>query len=298
MLGFTKKRIVMTMAVALFPATVCTSSNTVSALAIISSNNSSMTFDPGPVATPAPYITSWMVDGVNQFGGTSTGDSISYFNGSSFTALNSNTPSSATYTANVGSATYDVDVQGEQFTVNVQDILLGGSTGSGASGITQTITVNNIGFVPSNVVQPDSVNDSPVSFTLQDLVNAHVNGNANNTLTLSPSGAPNQAVQTDPTGVKFTYTTTPVPSSFDISNGSTTTASVGPQTGNESFLFDWNFSLAPGDTGIVSITESLSAAPTTSVPGVPLPSSAQSAFAALAGLGAIGIARRLRRTPI
>jgi hypothetical protein len=101
-------------------------------------------------------------------------------------------------------------------------------------------------------------------------------------------------VQTDPTGVKLTYSTTPTPSQFAIINNGSSSSATGPQTGNEAFNFVWDLSLAPGDTGIISNAISLSGQGSSTVVGVPLPSAAWSALATLTGLGVLGIVRRKR----
>jgi hypothetical protein len=293
--SLSKKRLTLSLGIALMAAMFSTSRNAAWALNSITSNNSTLTFNTSDPANP--YITNWVVDGTDQFGGTPAGgDTLSYFNGSAFAPINGLTlEGTPTFTANVANVTYAVTYEGFTFTINVQNILSGGSTGSGASGVTETITVTNVGET-AGVNQPAAV--GPVTFTIQDQVDANLNATPNDdTLTLGPSGTVNQAVQTDPAGVKLTYTTTPVPNQYFLVNGGTPTVALGPETGNEAFIFDWDLSLSPGDTGIISITEALSGA-ATSVPGVPLPSSAASAMVGLAGLGAIGLIQRKRHPAI
>ncbi|MGD0541097.1 MAG: hypothetical protein ABSB33_06245, partial [Tepidisphaeraceae bacterium] len=102
--------------------------------------------------------------------------------------------------------------------------------------------------------------------------------------------------QTDPSGAKVNFTATPTPDLFETVDATTGTpnGSLGPVTGDEAFAVEWNMSIAPGDSEIVSINETLSGGSTASV--VPLPNSAAATLAMLAGLGIIAIVRRMRRT--
>ena len=55
--------------------------------------------------------------------------------------------------------------------------------------------------MPVPVGQQASPIDTPVDFFISDTFDANLNATPNNdTLTLSPSGTPNEAVQTDPAG--------------------------------------------------------------------------------------------------
>jgi hypothetical protein len=278
-------------ALALGAAMLSTSGNKAwAASSMLSDNNSTLTY-----STVTDAI-SWTVDGVNEFGGTPAGgDLLQYYNGSSFVPLSNLNVVSSALTGNVGTATLSGTLDGDNFTVALQVILSGGNAGSGASGISEQITVNNLGPAASTTVKPAAVAGNPVDFMISDTFDANLNATpSNDTLTLSPSGAPNKAVQTDPTGVKLTYSTTPTPSQFAIINNGSSSSATGPQTGNEAFNFVWDLSLAPGDTGIISNAISLSGQGSSTVVGVPLPSAAWSALATLTGLGVLGIVRRKR----
>jgi hypothetical protein len=288
MFGIGKKKI-FAVAAALGMVAFTTSRN--SAFGFVGSltdNNSTLSY------SSATNATSWVVDGVDQFGGSPAGgDLLQYFNGTSYAPLSDLTVvTPPVLSGNVGSVTLGGTLDGDNFTVAIKAILVGGSAGSGVSAIDETITVNNLGPATAAAVQQASVIDAPVDFFISDTFDANLNATPNNdTLTLSPSGSPNKAVQTDPAGVKLTYTTTPTPSAFALINNGSSSATVGPETGNEAFQFIWDLDLAPGDTGIISNTISLSGA-NTSAPAVPLPNSAGSALATLVGLGIVGVIRR------
>jgi hypothetical protein len=288
MFGIGKKKI-FAVAAALGMVAFTTSRN--SAFGFVGSltdNNSTLSY------SSATNATSWVVDGVDQFGGSPAGgDLLQYFNGTSYAPLSDLTVvTPPVLSGNVGSVTLGGTLDGDNFTVAIKAILVGGSAGSGVSAIDETITVNNLGPATTPVPSPAPPPAVPVDFFISDTFDANLNATPNNdTLTLSPSGSPNKAVQTDPAGVKLTYTTTPTPSSFELINNGSSSATVGPETGNEAFQFIWDLDLAPGDTGIISNTISLSGADT-SAPAVPLPNSAGSALATLAGLGIVGIIRR------
>jgi hypothetical protein len=290
MLNIAKRKMIVA-ALALGAAMLSTSGNKAwAASSMLSDNNSTLSY-----STVTDAI-SWTVDGVNEFGGTPAGgDLLQYYNGSSFVPLSSLNVVSSSLTGNVGTATLSGTLDGDNFTVALQVILSGGNAGSGASGISEQITVNNLGPAASTTVKPAAVAGNPVDFMISDTFDANLNATpSNDTLTLSPSGAPNKAVQTDPTGVKLTYSTTPTPSQFAIINNGSSSSATGPQTGNEAFNFVWDLSLAPGDTGIISNAISLSGQGSSTVVGVPLPSAAWSALATLTGLGVLGIVRRKR----
>jgi hypothetical protein len=253
------------------------------ATATITSNNSSLTF------SSVGDSVNWLVDGVDQFGGTPAGgDLLQIFNGTNLEPLTDLTLQSDSVSGNIASGTFTGVVNGANLSITVQAILTGGNAGSGASGINETITINDLGIAPIPV-------NPPLDFVeITDTFDANLNATPNNdTLTLSPSGAPTKAVQTDPTGVKLTYTTAAIPSGSELINNGVAGTGDGPATGNEAFQFDWIISLEPGNTSIISNTISLSGPGSTAV-GVPLPNSAGMALAGLGGLGIVAIVRRKR----
>jgi len=285
--GIAKNKLSL-MALALAAATCLGSQKSAFAITpVLTSGNSSLTFDV-PSSTA-----SWIVDGVDQFGGSPAGnDTLSYYNGTDFVPIVSLPVTSSSVAGNIGSATFSTTLDGDNFTITIKAILTGGATGSGASGINETIAVNNLGPSQTPSIQPAIATvGGPVDFIVQDDFDANVNATpANDTLTFSPAGAVNTATQTDPTGVKLTYVTTPTPTGVDGSPDSG--ASTTPMTGNEAFIFTWGLSLAPDDTGIISNTITLSGPGTPPVQGVPLPNSAAATLATLGGLGIITVLRR------
>ncbi len=265
--------------------------------ASISDNNSTMTINPS--GSTNPFISQWIVDGVDQYGGSPAGgENLRFAIGSPglVEQLNSLTVASSSFGSGIASITY----QGSGFTVSVNEILSGGNSGSGASGISETIEVSNTQTPPpviEGVTASPADGSATLVFSLLDNVNLNVNGTpGNDTLTLSPGSGTNTANQTDPSGAKVNFTVTPTPNLFEIIDATTgtPTSGLGPVTGDEAFAVQWNMSIAAGDSEIVSINETLSGGSTGSV--VPLPNSAAATLAMLAGLGIIAIVRRMRRS--
>jgi hypothetical protein len=241
--------------------------------ASVSSGNSTLTINS---TTSGPYISNWIVDGVDQYGGSPAGGDTLVVGG---VPINSFPLTSSFFASGIASATY---TQG-QLQINVKDVLTGGSAGSGASAINEIITFSN--------TDTDS-QDAPLTFTFQDHVDYNVNATPNNdTLTLSP-GTPNTATQTDPTGATINFTATPTPDSTELDNGGSNTGTLGPSTGNVAFGFYYDLSIDPNSSEQISFNETLTGP---SSAAVPLPNSAYSALFMLAGLGAIGGYRKMRR---
>jgi hypothetical protein len=292
MYGLGKKKTLMLSAL-VGAAALTLAQNSASALSFITAGNSTLIFNPSG-GSNTPYISNWDVGTKDEYGGTPAGgDYLQYYNGTSFVGLNTLPVQSSSFNGFVANVTYDTTLDGDNFTINVQDVLLGGSAKSGKSGINETITINNLGPVNIPEVQTEAVAiNPPVTFDLLDLDDLNLNGTPNNdTIKLKPAGSENTAIQTDPKGVKFTYTATPTPTTGIIAG----VLGDGPVKGNNPFEFTWDFSMSPGDTEIVSIAETLDAAKEAKTPpveSVPLPKSASSALATLAGLGAIALVRR------
>jgi hypothetical protein len=212
----------------------------------------------------------------------------------SFSPINSLTVSSSSFADGIASINYD----GGDFTVAVKEILTGGNPGSGASGINETITINNTSTpapVLPGTASPDSLTDEPLTFHLNDSTNLNVNGTPNNdTLTLSPGSGTNTADQTDPSGAHVNVTFTPTPDGMNtFTPGKDGFNGLGPVTGDTAFLAQYSITLDQGDSAIISINENLTGPKI--VPAVPLPSSASASLAALAGLGLIAVVKRSRR---
>ncbi|MGA2582383.1 MAG: hypothetical protein ABSG31_03820 [Tepidisphaeraceae bacterium] len=246
---------------------------------------------------------SWVVDGVDQFGGSPAGEQWFWvsLNGAAPVSLdNWNLVSNVTATANTMTAEYAAPVVALPATIQplvaivpetltITTVLSGGSAGSGASAINTTVTFQNN-------------TDSTVSASIYDYVDANVNATpSNDTLTLS--SLKNEANQTDPAGVDFNFSSTTANHDqvatdgsilTELNGGSPVTLSdnyVSPVTGNTSFAFEYDGSFTAGDSGQISINETLNK---TAGSTVPMPSAAASALSVLAGLGLIGIIRRAK----
>jgi hypothetical protein len=292
MFGIAKKKMVALSAI-LGAATLAASQNSASAVSFISNGNSALFFNPSATSN-TPYISHWTVGNTDEYGGIPAGgDFLEYYNGSSFVGLNTLPVQSSSFVGFVANVTYNTILDGDNFTINVQDVLSGGGAKSGKSAINETITINNTGPVEIPGVQTEAVAiNPPVTFDLLDVDDLNLNGTPNNdTIKLKSGFNPNTAIQTDPKGVKFTYVATPIPTTANIVG----VLGDGPVKGNNPFEFGWDFSMSPGDTEIVSIAETLDetkGSKTPPVESVPLPGSAGSALATLAGLGAIALVRR------
>jgi hypothetical protein len=252
----------------------------------LSSANTSVTFNPsvGKMGPFPPYISSWTVNGIEQFIGSSSGGEnfIIGFNGgggaslSEFPLTSSSSPDSQQFVAN-----YIED----GFSIIYSASIIVGPPGSENSRITSTIQFKNTGTTSFQVGLTDNLEYS-------------VGGDTkNNVLNLSPAGTPNPATQTSgPTTIKFTANNTP-DLFFTSSDGGKTVSdtNTGPITGQPQFTFGWKNNLNPGDSTTISFDETLSGS-TPSGPGgppsVPLPSAATASLATLAGLGIFGIFRR------
>jgi hypothetical protein len=264
--------------------------------ASISDGNSSLTINPS--SSGGPLISQWIVDGVDQYGGSPAGsENLLYALGTgspSFNAINSLTVVSSSFADGIAEINYD----GGIFSVTVKEILTGGNPGSGASGINETITINNSSNVQAAVqgaASPDGLANGPLTFHLTDSTNLNVNGTPNNdTLTLSPATGTNTADQTDPSGAHVNVTFTPTPDTMNtFTPGIDGFNGLGPVTGDTAFSAQYSFTLDPGDSAIVSINENLTGPNV--APAVPLPNSASASLATLTGLGLIAFAKRARK---
>jgi hypothetical protein len=258
----------------------------------LSSGNSDLTIN---TSGPNPFITSWTVDGVDQYGGTPPGseDLQISINGGALTPINTLTVSGTPFA--VGGLATTV-YEGLGFTVTVDTTLTGGTSGSGTSALVDQITINNVAEAPA-VVTPNIVPTNTISFRLLDVSNVTLDSTDTNTLNLSPSVSPNTATYTNSLGTTVMITPDTTPNSFTAGNiGSESSSSTGPFVGNVGATFEWDVTLEPGDSFQVSIPESVTGATSGgSPPAVPLPSSAYSSFAALLGLGGIAAVRRMRK---
>jgi len=143
----------------------------------IQNGNSSVTINTGSADPAAPYISSWIVDGVDQYGGgLLPGEYFATAVGanSGFGGLQLGTPSSMSTSNGDFSATYT----GPNYLLTVKDVLAGGTAGSGDSTLTEKFTFEN-------------TDTSPLLYMLLQNVALNVDGTSdNNTLTLSPTISP------------------------------------------------------------------------------------------------------------
>ena len=265
--------------------------------ASISSGNSTVTFNPSSSSSGIPYVSDWVVDGVDQYGGTPAGGetlAVALGNGALMSLSNTNsneTIESSFFSGNLATVTYLYQGSGYAFTATVKDILTGGSPGSGVSALTETVDINNTGSV-----------GLPITFAtfVRPNVNATPTGQ---TLNLGT----NSASVTDASGTTFNYAVTPTPDLFSEStNGGTNyyDSAPGIYNGTVGFAYLWGnmddptaITLGVGGSEIFSFSETVSGV--SSAPAlVPLPTAAKSALATLAGLAVIGVVRRMRRTNV
>jgi hypothetical protein len=225
---------------------------------------------------------SWLVDGMDQFGGSPKGQESFFFSvGDAGPQPLSALAHSVIYNSG-GVLTVGYTDPGE-FTLLLSDNLAGGSNNAA---LTELLTINNTSAA-----------------TLNLHIIQYANFNAGGDDTLSLSGAPNTADQTDTMG-DHVNVNVDTPDEYQIANDSSVymkvTAptfeplndnSTGPITGDTSFGFEWDPAISLGGSDQISITESVSA----QCHAVPLPAAGYGALATLAGIAGIAAIRRVRR---
>jgi hypothetical protein len=247
----------------------------------ISSGNSSVTIVPNG----STFIPSWIVNGVNQYGGSPAGGEALYFeinDTSRFVTPPELTVAASSFIGNTASVTLTTT----GCSITVSDVLTGGAPGSGNSQINETITGTNT----STSTLVFEVTDN-IDWTLDAISN-------NSSITVDSS----TATQTDPEGIKAVYVMNPAMGPALSTNGESGPFYdvTPPDTGTGSVAFDYNtqtYNVAPGNSIGFDITETLSGVPsgsTTSL-SVPLPSSAWSSLATLGAMGLFVAARKVRR---
>jgi hypothetical protein len=257
------------------------------ALTILQNGNSSVSVNVNSSDPAAPYISSWVVDGVDQYsGGLLPGEYFAIAVGANvgFGGLQLGSPSSMSASNGSFSATY----LGTGWSLAVKDVLSGGTAGSGDSHFSEQFTFTNTGT-------------SSLPYMLLDEVALNVDGTpGNNTLTLSPNTQTNTAKQTGPLGTLVTIKVTPPPATVFTESRDTMTSSssLGPISGDPEFTFGWNNTVAAGDSEQISVDETVTSPGSTGGVTVPLPNPAAIALVGLAGLGALGIVRRIRQMAI
>jgi len=240
--------------------------------ATISNGNSSVTLNPTAVSNAVPFISQWIVDGVDQYGGSPAGgESLGFYLGSNPEVSINTLP---VLSSSFGSGVASVSYQGTGFTIAVTDVLTGGNSGSGSSAIGESVVVNN-------------TSGSPLAFSLADFVNLNVDATpADDTLTLGS----NSATQTDPLGTSVNFSVTPAPViQASSTNGGNTYLETGPTVvhGDVAFAFLWGSgsgadTIDAGGTAIYSINETATGVTSGgATSSVPLPNSAGAALATL-----------------
>ena len=222
----------------------------------LSSGNSDLTIN---TSGPNPFITSWTVDGVDQYGGTPAGseDLQISIDGGALQSINTLTVSGTPFA--IGGLATTV-YEGDGFTLTVDTTLTGGTSGSGTSALVDQITINNTEEIPA-VVTSNIVPTSPLTFRLVEVSNVTLDSLDTNTLTLSPSGSPNTATYTNALGTTVMITPDTTPNSFTAGTvGSESNSSTGPFVGNVGFTFEWDGTIDPGGSYQVSMPESVTGA--------------------------------------
>jgi len=247
--------------------------------------NSSITVNPTSGASFTPYISSWVVDGVDQYGGSPAGseDLIVGFGMGTAAGLNEYPLTSSTSTATTFSGTYAEN----GVTMKIVDVLAGGAGGSGQSSFNETFSITN-------------ASSDSILFHLSDAVQLNVGGSdLNNVLNLAPSGAPNTATQTNGAGTTVRFSYSPTPDNFYTSpdGGNTETANTGPVTGEPAFDFSWSPEVNAGQTLTFGISETVNGGVSSGggTSSVPLPTSAGMVVGMLTAMGVVSIARRQQR---
>lgn len=215
---------------------------------------------------------SWTIDGIEQINNVSAaGQTATYFRIGDSTGQTLIEEFSASLTENVvglssDSATLRYTDTNNDFTIDLDLVLRGGSVGSGKGDLSQTITVTN-------------TSATPLDFRLFQYNDLNVNGVATPNK-LSIDGATFTAVQKTPFGKKIgtTVTTIPfaavasvVPDLVDFSPTAINNTIDSPinlsgasSLNNEdvSFAYQWNVNLAAGQSFVVNQTSSVIPEPT------------------------------------
>ena len=222
-------------------------------------------------------MNSWTVDGINELQQQWFWYRIGDGSQQSIDTLSQSVPVTSPTAMSV---TYS----GTGFDISLAALLTGGAPGSGTGTISEIITIDN-------------TSDSPMQMHFFQYNNFTVNGSgANNTLNI----ATNTADQTDPLGNLAEVSVIPDPDHLQADTGSTLLTELnggpttlndfaGPIVGDPNFAFEWDPTIAGGDTFIISVNKFISTGAT-----VPLPPAAHSALATLAALGGIAVRRKMK----
>lgn len=225
--------------------------------------------------------TTWSVDGVNHLAqqwfsysvGTTAPQSIS-------TLTNTHQFS----TDGILNATYT----GDGFTLSLAVTLAGGSTGSGASAIVETITVT------PTAVTDDVTSAASLNFHLYQYSDFNLNGTAAGD-SLKLSGSPINTADQTKGGTTADVAVTRAPDRYQINFGATIPLTLSDNAttggpGDENFAFEWDQSIAPTGSFQVSITKTIQGGNI-----VPLPNAAYGTLALMALLGGVGLVRKVAK---
>lgn len=230
---------------------------------------------------------SWLVDGVDEFGGSPAGQESFFFSlGSAAPQPLSVLSPSVIYNSG-GVLTVKYTDPGE-FTILLVDNLIGGTPNSGNASLTELLSINN-------------TSTAPIDLHIFQYVDFNAAAADNNyTLSLSNS-PPNTADQTDALGDHLNVAVD-TPDEYQIANDSSVYMKVtgptfqplndnstGPITGATNFAFEWDPIINCPGTDQISITESVQNHV------VPLPPATYGVLFTLTGMAGIGAIRRARQ---
>jgi hypothetical protein len=248
--------------------------------ATISSGNSTVTLN--PTNDLLPYITHWVVDGVDQYGGSPAGDTrLFYIIGSgSEVTVNSLPVISSSFSGPNASVTY----QTTGVTITVKDVLTGGSAGSGKSELDEEVDFTN-------------TSSSAIALDFAHTINLNLDAMpTTDSLTFGSSSLE----QTNPLGTDVKIALDPAAALISVStNGNAgpfyDVAPPGPFTGDIAVgihmgtIDETTTNVSAGSTVVFDVNETLTGVVSQGTV-VPLPNSAAAALTTLAGLALIRIA--------
>jgi hypothetical protein len=230
----------------------------------------------------------WFVDGTDQLGCMPNGEQWFWY------SIGNGAPQSIDtltnfYNNQAAPNLLTSEYAGAGFDLTLKATLTGGTAGTGNSALSETVSIDNI-------------SGAPLQLHFYQFANLMVDDKETNSLTLS--GTPiNTATQIDPMGTgKAEVSVTGAPNEYQIdNNGAIKLAldngtnpvtlndnSVGPISGDDAFAFEWDPTIAAGNTFQVSINKSI----TNGTVAVPLPKAGYSALAMLVGLASLSFLRR------
>jgi len=252
--------------------------------ATLSSGNSTVTLN--PTNDLLPYISQWVVDGVDQYGGSPAGETRLFYiigSGSEVTVNSLPVISSSSSSPNASSVTY----QTTGVTITVKDVLTGGSAGSGKSELDEEVDFTN-------------TSGSAIALDFSHTINLNLDAMPNtDSLTFGPSSLD----QSNPLGTDVKITLNPAAALISVStNGNSgpffDVAPPGPFTGDiavgihQGTTDETTTDVAAGSTAVFTVDETLTGVVSSPGAAVPLPNSAAAALTTLAGLSLIGILRK------